>query len=299
MKPKQIQEIEVKKVCCPKCSSVKVKKRGFRQTENRGKIQRYFCRDCKKSFVIDDGFFRMRNAPQKITLCLDLFFRGVSTRKVQEHLQAFYPANSSWVSIYTWVTKYSKMIGKFTDKLKVDVGQELQIDEVEYRVNKRKAFFIDSIDTETRFMVASKFVRHRSSKEIKSVLKSVKHKTDNQIKIITSDGFNAYISAVKVMGVDKRFKTNPKVIHNVVTQLKGEGFNHKVERLHSNVRERTKVFRGFGSINGAYAIMKGYEIFHNFIKKHQAINCCPYELACPELKLGVNKWLDLIQMSEK
>ena len=70
--------------------------------------------------------------------------------------------------------------------------------------------------------------------------------------------------------------------------------------MHSNIRARTKTFRGFGSIDGANAIMKGYETYYNFIRKHQAINCCPYELACPELKdkLGLNKWLGLIQISK-
>ncbi len=43
--------------------------------------------------------------------------------------------------------------------------------------------------------------------------------------------------------------------------------------------------------------MKGMEIYYNFITKHQAINCCPYELAT-DLKLGVNKWLDLIKLSK-
>jgi len=133
-------------------------------------------------------------------------------------------------------------------------------------------------------------------------LKQVKYKTENQIKIITSDGFNDYISAVKVMGVDYRKTKNPSVIRHPVTQLKNEGFNHKIERMHSNIRERTKVFRGFGSINGAFAIMNGYEIFHNFIRKHQAINCCPYELACPELKEKLNapnKWLSLIELANQ
>jgi len=52
----------------------------------------------------------MRNSPQKITRCLDLFYRGISTRKVQEHLQAFYPHNVSNVSIYKWVIKYAENI---------------------------------------------------------------------------------------------------------------------------------------------------------------------------------------------
>jgi len=300
MKHNNTQQSEVKKVICPNCQSEKIIKRGKRKTENRGLIQRYGCQDCNRRFVIDDGFFKMKNTPQKVTLCLDLFYRGVSTRKVQEHLQAFYPHNSSHKTIYKWIVKYSKMINNYTKNIKINASQELQVDEVEYRVNKRKAFFIDSIDTETRFMVASNFVRNRTGQEIKSVLKQVKIKTENQIQICTTDGFFAYHKAVKsVFGYNNKLgKFN--VNHNIVTQLKNEGFNHKVERMHSNIRARTKTFRGFGSIEGANAIMKGYEIFYNFIRKHQAINCCPYELACPELKekLGLNKWLGLIQLSK-
>jgi len=44
--------------------------------------------------------------------------------------------------------------------------------------------------------------------------------------------------------------------------------------------------------------MKGIKIYYNFITKHQAINCCPYELAIPNLELGKNKWLDLIRLSK-
>ena len=74
-----------------------------------------------------------------------------------------------------------------------------------------------------------------------------------------------------------------------------------IERLHNNIRQRTKTFRGFhGSIDSANAIMKGFEIYYNFITKHQAINKCPYELAIPQLKLrSENKWLELIRLSKK
>lgn len=46
--------------------------------------------------------------------------------------------------------------------------------------------------------------------------------------------------------------------------------------------------------------MKGIEIYYNFITKHQAINCCPYELAIPNLKgkLGNNKWLNIIKLAK-
>ncbi|MCX8159183.1 MAG: hypothetical protein N3D20_02755 [Candidatus Pacearchaeota archaeon] len=107
-KSKSKNKKKYKNLSCPSCKSENIIKRGFRKTENRGKIQRYSCKNCGFRFVKDEGFLRMRNSSQRITLCLDLFFRGISTRKIQEHLQAFYSKNASWVSIYSWVIKYPK-----------------------------------------------------------------------------------------------------------------------------------------------------------------------------------------------
>lgn len=306
------KQSENEKIVCPNCNSVNLIKRGQRKTENRGLIQRYGCKDCSYRFVIDDGFFRMRNSPTKITQSIDLFYRGVSTRKVQEHLGVFYPHNASNVSIYKWIVKYSKMISKFTNKLKANVGEEVQVDEVEFHRRKthkgkrgaEKNWFVDSIDPETKFLVASAYGRTRSSKEIKVVMNDIKDKTDKQIKIITTDGFNAYQQVVKsVFGYNLSLKRY-NVFHNIVNASQGEGFNNPIERLHNNVRARTKVMRGFhGSIHSANAILKGFEVYYNFITKHQAIDCCPYELAMPEMKeqlSGVkNKWLGLIQLTKE
>ncbi|MDP2924856.1 MAG: hypothetical protein Q8N99_00630 [Nanoarchaeota archaeon] len=53
---------------CKHCSSTNFIKKGFRKTDNRGKIQKYFCRDCHKFFTNDEGFYRMRYSAQTITL---------------------------------------------------------------------------------------------------------------------------------------------------------------------------------------------------------------------------------------
>jgi transposase-like protein len=83
-----------------------------------------------------------------------------------------------------------------------------------------------------------------------------------------------------------------------VTISSDRAFNWKIERLHENIRERTKIMRQFKSLESAKAIMKGWEIFYNFIRKHQALGCCPYEVAT-DLKLGTNKWLSLIEIANK
>jgi len=68
------------KIICPSCEAEHIKKDGKRKTANRGLIQRYKCLECNKRFITDDGFFGMRNSPQKITCALDLFYRRLSTR---------------------------------------------------------------------------------------------------------------------------------------------------------------------------------------------------------------------------
>jgi len=308
MKSNNLKKKKYKKLSCPNCKSKNIIKWTKRKTQNRGVIQRHKCNNCDKTFTINDGFFRMRNHPKKITCALDLFYRGVSTRKVQEHFKAFYPHNSDHTSVLRWIRKYSIMISKFTDNLYLNIGKEIQIDEMEYHRRKfhnkkgvDKNWFIDCIDSRTRFMLSSEYVKAREQKELKFVLSKAKQKTGEQVKIVTSDGLLAYPKAIKkVWGFsNKTHRVNVK--HNQVNASKGEGFNIMIERLHNSIRERTKTFRGFhGSVESANAIMKGYEIFYNFIRKHQSIKRCPYELAIPELKLNSeNKWMELIKMANE
>jgi len=88
-------------------------------------------------------------------------------------------------------------------------------------------------------------------------------------------------------------------IYNIVIASE-RGFNHKIERLHNSIRERTKVTHGFhGRIESAHAIMKGLEINYNFNRKHMSLGKkTPAEVAIPQLELEANKWLDLIKMSK-
>lgn len=298
MKYNNSKNNKYKKLSCPRCKSKELIKRGYRHTENRGKVQRFSCKKCSKRFIQQNGFYRMRNHEKKITLCLDLFYRGVSLRKIQEHLKAFYLHNSSHMTILRWIRKYSLMIAEYTDSLQIKSGIELMSDEMEYAVKGRQHWFVDVMDTKTRYIVSSQFMRSRTIENLVRVMKKAKQTTGNQIKIITTDGLQGYPRVLrKTFELNKKRKNNPTIVHNIVISSE-RGFNHKIERLHNNIRERTKVFRGFGSCESATAIMKGYEIFHNFIRKHQALGKCPYELALPDLKLvNPNKWLELINLS--
>ncbi len=197
--------MENNKIICPKCKKDSIVKRGSFHTKAHGKQQRYFCKSCNKKFIPQSPFYRMRNHPKKITLCLDLFYKGVSTREIQSHLQAFYPHNSDHSNIYRWIKKYSLIMSKYTDKLKIKASREIQIDEMEFHRRKShkaklgidKNWFVDVIDTRTKFLVSAEYFKTREQKQLIKVLRLAKVKTQNQVRVVTSDGLLAYPKAIK------------------------------------------------------------------------------------------------------
>ena len=289
-----------KEIICKKCDGRNIKKDGVRATKNRNKVQRYKCKDCSHRFSIDDGFWKMKNHENKITSCMNMYYAGMSLRKIQEHLQMFAPKNSHYSTIYRWIVKYANMIGTLTDNIQIKSGKELMSDEMEYHRLGEQNWFVDVMDTETRFVVASDYMKSRTIENLTKVLKKGKLATGEQIKVVTTDGLQGYERVLKKsFGLKTHWNHKSPIIHNVVIASE-RGFNHKIERLHNTIRDRTKIMRGFhGSLASARAIMKGMEIYYNFVRKHQGIyGKTPSEEAIPELCLSTNKWLSLIKMSK-
>lgn len=236
----------------------------------------------------------MRNDSNKITMCLDLYFRGVSLRKIQEHLSVFMPHNSSHQTILNWIRRYCTMIGNYTDQLQIKTSTQLTFDEMEFKTKGRQSYFFDVMDMESRYIIASDYFYKRGEQELKSVLMQASRKADTKPTDVYTDGLQVYPRLLrKCYGMNKK-KSN---IQHHITKSSEDGFNWKIERLHENIRERTKIIRQFKSLDSAKAIMKGWEIFYNFCRKHQGINCYPYELAT-DLQLGMNKWLGLIKLAQ-
>ena len=69
--------------------------------------------------------------------------------------------------------------------------------------------------------------------------------------------------------------------------------NNKMERLNGEIRDREKVFRGLKKMDTP--IIDGMRVYHNFIKKHIALNgMTPAESASIQID-GRNKWKTIIQ----
>jgi hypothetical protein len=66
-----------------------------------------------------------------------------------------------------------------------------------------------------------------------------------------------------------------------------------MERANGEVRDREKVMRGLKNKNTS--ILKGYQIYHNYMRPHEGLKGKTPAEACGIEVIGENKWITLIQ----
>jgi len=73
--------------------------------------------------------------------------------------------------------------------------------------------------------------------------------------------------------------------------------NNKMERMNGEIRDREKTMRGLKTKETA--ILTGYQIFHNYIRPHEALKGRTPAETCGIRVEGQNKWITLIQNASK
>ena len=91
---------------CSNCKSKDIRKRGFR-INKIGKKKKYQCYKCKKWFVEDDGFKKMRNKKEIIVRAVHLHNEGLSLFQVKDHLWQHDGVKITREAINRWTKKYS------------------------------------------------------------------------------------------------------------------------------------------------------------------------------------------------
>jgi len=70
-----------------------------------------------------------------------------------------------------------------------------------------------------------------------------------------------------------------------------------MERMNGEIRDREKVMRGLKKKDTP--ILKGYQIFYNYIREHEGLNGKTPAEACGIKIEGQNKWITLIQNASR
>jgi transposase-like protein len=281
-------------VKCKHCSSSNFCKKGYRKTENRGRIQKYCCKNCRRFFTNDEGFYRMRNKPEIITMSIDMYVSNLSSRKMRNQLSRHLNTKISHMSILDWVRRYTLKVSKFVDKLGYNMGNSFYADETLIDCGGRDDRFWCCIDWDTRLITGVHYSLSGNPIEAQKFLfKSIQK---GKPKFIQTDGGVFYPRAFR-----KLFYSNKigglTIEHKIQNYQTTRIHNYRIETVFMKIKDRVLDFRGLKSLWSAPILMTAIVIQHNFIENHSTTNEVPSERAGVNLELGENRWLNLIKLS--
>ncbi len=125
-------------IVCIFCkTSDDIVKAGFRYNK-WGKKQRYRCNMCKRLFVPNDGFWKMKHRPEIIAEAVSCKKRGMGYKEVSKHFQEYDRADISSTTTYNWVRKYGAALRGFNMKQKPELSGKINIDEFVFKIKKRR-----------------------------------------------------------------------------------------------------------------------------------------------------------------
>jgi len=285
-----IQEVNVSN--CQYCGSSNLAKAGKRKNKS-GIIQKFFCRDCHHYFTINIGFEKMKHNPQAVTTAMQLYFSGESLRNTQESLQLL-GVKVSHKTIFMWIKKYIGLMKNYVEKLQPNVSDTWRADELWIKVNGNLKYLFAMMDDETRFWIAQEVADTKYKHDARNLLRMSKEAMGKKPTTFITDGLDSYhIAYMK----EYWSQNNPKTKHIQHIKLRGDVNNNKMERMNGEIRDREKTMRGLKIEDTP--ILQGYQLFHNYIRPHEALDGKTPAEACGIQIQGENKWKTLIQNASK
>ena len=275
---------------CLVCGSKHIQKWGFRYRKNGVRIQRYKCMTCRHRWETNQNpaFASMRVNPKAIMVALDLYFKGISLRKIQDHLGQFEQTHVSFVAVYKWIQKYVALMEQYAKLLRPQLSGVWHADEMKVNVHGQWQWLWNIMDSDTRYILASHVAQGRGAAEAQETFQIAKRNSnpEGEPTFLITDGLASYQSAAS-----REFRNT---VHIAKVGIQGEVNNNRIERLHGTMRERNKVMRAIKKPDSPF--IEGQRLYYNHIRPHQGLNGkTPAQAAGLELDLGVNKWKALIQ----
>jgi len=294
-----VREIEQQKedlVC--RCGSLEVIKIGIRHNKS-GNIQRFKCKKCAHKWSDNLGFANNKVNSKIITVAIDLYFKGVSLRKVKEHLKLFYGIDVSPSSVLYWIRKFGEVVAPYVDQFQPQLSRVYHVDEMMIHVRKEQhdkghySWLWNMMDNTTRFWITSKVSQRREVEDAQAVFQEAKTRAPKPLAIV-HDGLQSYNGAYR-----KEYRTmKDQGIRNVRSvSVRHKGLNQKVERLNGIFRDREVVMRGMDHKGSAQKLVNAYRVHYNFVRNHGSIKKTPAEEANIKLDLGQNKIESLIKLA--
>jgi transposase-like protein len=271
---------------CLCCGSDRIKRDGLLHNKG-GNIQRYECLACGKRFTDNIGFERMRASPKAITMAMQMYYGGASLRNVQKALR-LQGVNVSHVAIFKWIRKYVGLMQEYIGTMEPNLSDTWRADELYMKVKGDMKYLFAIMDDETRYWIAQEVSNVKEGANASRLFIEAKKVAGKQPSTLITDALPSYSMAAHF--------DFPHATHVREIALDGKVHNNKMERMNGEIRDREKVMRGIKRTDTP--ILKGLQIYHNFVRPHEGLNGdTPARRAGIEVE-GVDKFMTLIQNAQ-
>ncbi len=272
---------EPKPIVCKWCGSTDIQKYGSRKG-----VQEYLCNKCGRKFIDKDAPFRKQTPTELIGTSLSQYYDGLSFGDIARHLtESGNPVNES--TVYRWIINYTVKALEYFDTLHPHVSDTWVVDETVLKIAGRNIWFWDVIDEDTRYLLASHLSATRGIYDVKAVLTKAWKKAGKAPHFILSDALGVYPDGVEqIFGADSHHIQARGLTHEINTNI--------IERFHGTLKERTKVLRGFKTLDTAELILEGFLAHYNYFRPHMTLsNKTPAEVA--GIKSPYKIWTDFVR----
>lgn len=253
-----------KRVVCKYCEGENLIKWG----KQRGH-QRYRCNDCDHVFDDNGRLPRMRKESELIAHALNLYFEGLSLRKLERLLPKLFRMSVANRNILRWIEKFEGPVREFLKNFVPRLSGHWEADETMMPIEGGYKWFWEGIDHGTRFLVATHVSKERERADVVAFLRSYPWPRTQKPKTITTDGLLTY-----PRGISKVFwamKLSRRTIHRRFVGLDAKkGNTNRVERIHGSLKDRTRSMRGLKKMNTV--VLKAWPIHYNYLRPHQSLN---------------------------
>ena len=275
---------EVKVIKCKYCGRGGVVKYG----KYKG-VQRYWCKACQRKFKADDSLFHMQVPSEYVSSALNLYYTGSSISDICNHLRqehGYYPSKHV---VFEWVDKFTALAANQFQDAKPQVGDTWVCDETVLDLDKnKKIWFFDCIDSDTRYLLASRATFSRTTRDAQMLIDRAIKRAGKAPKVVITDKLASYLDvdygkgAEHLQGSPFRFKS-------------GGDSTSQIERFHGTIKDRIKVMRAFRDIETLHQFMNGFLVYYNYFKPNEALNGkTPAEAAGVDYQ--IKNWKDLCQL---
>jgi putative transposase len=232
----------------------------------------------------------MKHNPQAVTSAMQLYFSGESLRNTMKSLKLL-GVEVSHQTVFNWIRKYVDLMVSYVEKIVPNVSETWRADELYVKIKGDMKYLFALMDDQTRFWIAQEVAESKYSHDARKLFQMGVRVTGRKPKTLITDGLPAYHDAYNKEFWTMKKETRTQHIRQIT--LRGGHNNNKMERFNGEVRDREKTMRGLKKEDTP--ILKGYQLFHNFVRPHEGLDGRTPAEACGIQVKGQNKWMTLIQ----